>query len=236
LKDRGQCGLFLRTPLCQALFYKAYLLLLNPELLAHTFIRISAFPFAETEDSVDGEALKKNRKSDRGVSTGGEFPDKFIPPERKAVHMSTLTRWNPTGELETIRRQINNTLFGGSLLPGNGEEFFASTEWSPLVDVAEDDKEFTVKAELPGLKKEDVKVTVENGYLRIGGERRMEKEEKTKRYHRIERSYGSFERAFLLPEDAKEDKLTADFENGLLKIHIPKEAKPPAKAIEIKVH
>lgn len=149
--------------------------------------------------------------------------------------MSLLTRWNPTGELETMRKQVNS-LFGHSLLAGNGEEFFTSTEWTPLVDVAEDDKEFTVKAELPGLKKEDVKVTVENGHLRITGERRMEKEEKGKRYHRIERAYGSFERSFLLPEDAQESKLTADFEGGLLKVHIPKEAKPAPKAIEIKVH
>ena len=149
--------------------------------------------------------------------------------------MSLLTRWSSLGELDTMRRQIN-TLFGRSLLAGNGEEFLNTSEWSPLVDVAEDDREFTVKAELPGIKKEDVKVTVENGYLRISGERKMEKEEKGKRYHRIERAYGSFERAFLLPEDAKADKMTADFEGGLLKVHIPKEPKPAPKAIEIKVH
>lgn len=149
--------------------------------------------------------------------------------------MSLITRWNPNGELETIRKHIH-TLFGHSLLANNGEEFFTTSVWAPLVDVAEDDREFIVKAELPGLKKEDVKVTVENGYLRISGERKMEKEEKGKRYHRIERAYGSFERAFLLPDDAKTDKMTADFEGGLLKVHIPKEAKPAAKAIEIKVH
>lgn len=180
---------------------------------------------------MDNDMKTKTRK----FQAGGWASVQKDPPERKVVNMSLLTRWNPSGELDTMRRQIN-TLFGRSLLAGNGEEFFSSTEWSPLVDVAEDDQEFTVKAELPGLKKEDVKVTVENGYLRITGERKMEKEEKGKRYHRIERAYGSFERAFLLPEDAKEDKLTADFENGLLKVHIPKETKPAPKAVEIKVH
>lgn len=174
------------------------------------------------------DKTRKTRAGERSSAQGNS-------PERKVVHMSLLTRWNPAGELETMRRQVN-TLFGRSLLAGNGEEFLSSSEWSPLVDVAEDDKEFTVKAELPGLKKEDVKVTVENGYLRITGERKMEKEEKGKRYHRIERAYGSFERAFLLPEDAKADKMTADFESGLLKVHIPKEPKPAPKAIEIKVH
>jgi len=81
------------------------------------------------------------------------------------------------------------------------------TEWSPPVDIAEDDKEHTVKAELPGMSKEDIKVTVEGGVLSITGECKVEKEEKNKKYHRIERSYGTFTRSFTLPEGAAATKL-----------------------------
>jgi hypothetical protein len=97
-----------------------------------------------------------------------------------------------------------------------------------LVDITEDDKEYLIKAELPEVKKEDVKVTVENGTLTITGERKFEKEEKGKKYHRMERAYGSFMRSFTLPEGAAGDKVSADFKDGVLKVHLPKsaEAKP----------
>ena len=110
-------------------------------------------------------------------------------------------------------------------------------EWAPAVDVTEDDKEFLIKAELPDLKKEDVKVTIEAGTLHIAGERKFEKEEKGKRYHRIERSYGSFERAFTVPEGTKPEALTAEYKDGVLRVHLPKSetAKPKPKAIEVKV-
>ena len=75
-------------------------------------------------------------------------------------------------------------------------------DWSPQVDITEDDKEYLIKADLPEMKKDDVKVTMENGVLCISGERKTEKEEKTKKYHRVERSFGSFEREFMIPEDA----------------------------------
>ncbi len=109
------------------------------------------------------------------------------------------------------------------------------TEWAPCVDISEDDKEFVVKAELPEVKKDDVKVTVEDGTLSIRGERKAEKEEKGKKFHRIERSYGSFERSFALPEAADAGKISSEFKYGVLTVHLPKNPNAKPKAIEIKV-
>lgn len=127
------------------------------------------------------------------------------------------------------------TLWGRPLLAPNGEETITTKGWSPLVDVIEDDKEYLVKAELPEVKKEDVKVTLEDGALRISGERKFEKEEKNRKYHRIERAYGSFERVFILPEGTKPDTIRASFHDGLLEVHLPKNGKPEHKAVEVKV-
>ena len=92
-----------------------------------------------------------------------------------------------------------------------------------------------MKAEVPEVKKEDLKVTVEDGTLSITGERKSEKEEKGRRFHRIERAYGSFERSFTLPDDADATKVVSDFKDGVLKVHLPKNPNPKPKAIEIKM-
>jgi HSP20 family protein len=119
---------------------------------------------------------------------------------------------------------------------GNGgKEALTVAQWSPLVDITEDEKEYLIKAELPEMKKEDVRLTVENDVLAISGERTFEKEEKGKKYHRIERAYGSFVRSFTLPEDADGSKVSADFKDGMLQVHLPKSQKAKPKAIEIKV-
>ena len=109
------------------------------------------------------------------------------------------------------------------------------SEWSPRVDITEDDRELLVKAELPEMKKDDVKVTVEDGMLTISGERKQEKEEKGKKYHRVEREYGSFMRCFTLPDAVVADQVTAEFKDGLLAVHLPKDVKAAAKPVEIKV-
>jgi len=119
---------------------------------------------------------------------------------------------------------------------GNGgQELMTVTEWAPSVDITEDDKEYVVKADLPEVKKEDVKVTVENGVLTITGERKFEKEEKGKKYHRIERSYGNFLRSFTLPDGSDGAKINAEFKDGVLQVHLPKTEKAKAKAVEVKV-
>jgi HSP20 family protein len=149
--------------------------------------------------------------------------------------MSILTTWNPLREMDTVRNRMDRLFGGRTLVPWIGEESITASEWSPLVDVSEDDKEFTIKADLPEVKKEDVHVTVEDGTIRITGERKFEKEEKGRRYHRLERSYGSFERSFVLPEGAKTDKVKAEFKDGTLQIHLPKAPQQQAKALEVPV-
>lgn len=109
------------------------------------------------------------------------------------------------------------------------------SEWSPRVDIVEDEKEIIIKAELPEIKKEDVNVSVEEGVLTLSGERKFEKEEKNKKYHRIETEYGSFMRSFTLPASVQSDKVSAEFKDGVLKVHLPKDVKAGSKAVEIKV-
>lgn len=147
--------------------------------------------------------------------------------------MNTLIKWNPFREFEQMANRMNN-LVSRSLLP-TIDEPIASAEWSPLVDVEESDKEYTIKAELPEVKKENVKVELENGSIRISGERKLEKEEKGLRFHRIERSYGSFERSFTLPEGTERKNVSAEFKDGLLKVHLPKGEATIHKSMEIPV-
>lgn len=150
--------------------------------------------------------------------------------------MNPLTRWDPFKEMEATQSRLAR-IFG--LAPGrvaNGDrESMTTTEWAPSVDIVEDEKEWVVKADLPEVKKEDVKVTVENGVLAITGQRRFEKEEKDKKYHRIERAYGTFLRSFTLPDAADGSKVSATFKEGVLTVHLPKSEQTKPKAVEVKV-
>ena len=147
-----------------------------------------------------------------------------------------VTRWNPAKEVEQIQNRLASFLNWDPFLTNGGkEETLTVAEWCPRVDIVEDEKEIVVKAELPDLKKEDVKVTVVEGVLTISGERKFEKEEKNKKYHRIESEYGSFTRSFTLPAAIVGEKVSADFKDGVLKVHLPKDPKPGTKAVEIKV-
>lgn len=150
--------------------------------------------------------------------------------------MNALTRWDPFKEMDDLQDRFSK-LF--ALLPSRtisgGKEAMTVAEWSPIVDISEDDKEWLVKADLPEVKKEDVKVTVENGVLTITGERKFEKETENKKYHRVERSYGNFLRSFTVPEGADGTKVAAEFKEGVLRVHLPKSEKAKAKAVEVKV-
>jgi len=108
-------------------------------------------------------------------------------------------------------------------------------DWSPEVDISEDDHGYLLKADLPEIKKDDVRVTVEDGILCVSGERKTEKEDQKRKFHRIERSYGNFRRSFTLPEDTDSKKVTAEFHNGVLKVHLPTTPIARSKAIEVKV-
>jgi len=145
------------------------------------------------------------------------------------------SRWDPFKELEEISNRFNHMF---SRLPeyrSMNREALTVADWVPAVNISEDEKEYVIKAELPEVDKKDVKISLEDGVLSIQGERTKEKEEKGKKFHRIESSYGSFFRSFTLPENIAEDKLTADFKDGILLIHLPKTEKPKPKAIEVKV-
>src|ERR1043165_7446056 len=148
--------------------------------------------------------------------------------------MNTLIRWDPFKDMDELQSRLTK-LFG--LTPprtGNGgQELMTVSQWTPSVDIIEDEKEWLVKAELPEVKKEDVKVTVEDGVLTITGERKLEKEEKDKKYHRIERSYGNFLRSFTLLDGADGAKVNAEFKDGVLKVHLPKSEKAKPKAVEV---
>lgn len=148
-----------------------------------------------------------------------------------------MTRWNPFREMEQMQKRLSSLWDSDPFRLTNGQkETLTVAEWSPNVDIVEDEKEFVIKAELPDTKREDVKVMVEEGVLTISGERRQEKEEKNKRYHRIECEYGSFARSFTLPPGTAGDKVAAEFKDGVLRVRLPKDTKAAAsRSVEIKV-
>ena len=110
----------------------------------------------------------------------------------------------------------------------------ASAMWAPAVDIHEDENNFYVAAELPGMKKEDIELEVENNVLSIKGERRFEKKEEGESYHFVERSYGSFYRSFTLPKNVDSEKIAAEYKDGILKVAIPKVEEVKPKKVEIK--
>lgn len=153
--------------------------------------------------------------------------------------MNGLEKWDPFKDWDPFRdlSEFQNRLssFFGRSLPTRQEQGGVGSQWMPAVDIIEDDKEFCVKAELPEVRKEDVHVMVENGVLTLHGERKFEKEQKNRRYHRLERSYGSFTRSFSLPEGADAGKVRAEFKDGVLQVHMPKSESAKPKQVEVKV-
>lgn len=150
--------------------------------------------------------------------------------------MNAITRWDPFRELDDLQSRLS-TLLGRAAVRRNEnkDEAITVAEWAPLVDIVEDESEYLIKAELPEIRKENVKVTVEQDVLTISGERLFEKEENGKKYRRVERAYGSFARSFSLPEDADGTKVAAEFKDGVLKVRLPKSEKAKPKSIEVKI-
>jgi HSP20 family protein len=152
--------------------------------------------------------------------------------------MNGLTRWEPFRELEDLQNRLANVLGRTPVRRAEGNENITMAEWVPLADIIEDDdKEYVITLDLPAVRKEDVKVTVENGVLVIAGERKFEQpqEDKKTKYHRVERSYGRFARIFQLPDDADADEVKAIFKDGVLAVHLPKSEKAKPKQIEVQV-
>jgi HSP20 family protein len=149
-----------------------------------------------------------------------------------------ITRWNPFRELEEMNERLNR-MFGNFDLTRDAErstkDALVGFDWSPSVDISETNEEFLIKAELPEVKKEDVKIAIEDGVLRISGERKQEKEEQNKKFHRVERAYGSFMRSFTLPSNIDDTKVRAEYKDGVLTMRLPKSATAKPKSLEIKV-
>ncbi len=146
----------------------------------------------------------------------------------------SLIRWEPFKETDELLRRMGSMDIARwpRLFANNGEK---TGEWSPVADISETEKEYVVKAELPGVKREDIKVTQEEGVLTIEGERKYEKKEKDEKVHRVERFFGSFTRSFSLPEDADAKNIRADSTDGVLNVHIPKLKMEKPKPVQIKV-
>ena len=128
----------------------------------------------------------------------------------------TLTRWNPFREMEEILDRYSN----------GRQELMTVADWAPTVDVSETDDEYLIKVELPEVRKEDVKVTVHDGVLTLQGERKLERDEKNKKYHRVERAYGSFARSFTLPDNIDANSVKARNKDGMLYLHLGKTEDP----------
>ena len=150
--------------------------------------------------------------------------------------MNALTRWNPFKEMEEIQDRLTSLWdHFPTHRSRSEEESLAPYGWSPMVDIVEDNNEYLIKADLPEVKKSEISVTVENGLLKIRGERKYESEDKSRTYHRVERSYGKFERNFSIPGDADGAKISAEFKDGVLMVHLPKDEKAKPKAVDVKV-
>jgi len=151
----------------------------------------------------------------------------------KMKTLNKISIWNPIRDLETIQRQLGRTF--GNPVTSLDEDMSYSSDWLPAIDIAEDNKEYTLTADLPDLKKEDLHVTLRNGSISLTGERKRETEEENKTYHRLERSYGKFERSFTLPENTTPDSIKAEFKGGTLQIHLPKTKETTTETKEIAI-
>ncbi len=140
----------------------------------------------------------------------------------------TLVRWSPRRSLLDFNSDFDR-IFDNFLGTGG------NTAISPRVDVEENDNEFVVSAELPGIKKDEIKVNFQNGILTISGEKKFENEEKRKNYHRIERSYGNFSRSLEFTSAIVADKINADYKDGILNITLPKAEESKPKLIDVKI-
>lgn len=146
-----------------------------------------------------------------------------------------LVKWDPFRDLEEMSDRLNRIFVRPAVWQTHGREVMTVADWTPTVDISETASEYVIKAELPEIKKEEVKVTVEDGVLTIVGERKQEKEESGKKFHRIERSYGRFVRSFTLPDSVDAGQVKAEYADGVLNLHLPKSEKAKPKQIEVKV-
>jgi HSP20 family protein len=154
--------------------------------------------------------------------------------KRSPLQSLQIGRIDPFREIANIERRLES-LFERTPLQSWRDEAMFLSDWAPQVDIFEDEKEFTVKADLPEVSKADVKVSFHEGLLEISGERKSQSEESGRRFHRSERCYGTFLRSFTLPTSAEGEKAKAEFNQGVLTVRIPKNKEGAARTIDVKV-
>jgi HSP20 family protein len=147
----------------------------------------------------------------------------------------SLIRWDPFSDMDAMFNRMLSGNFARWPRVSPGSQEGRKIEWSPSTDISETDKEYVIRAELPAVKKEDVQVTFEEGIITIKGERRQQKEDKDEKYHRVESFYGSFERAFSLPDNVNSDAIRCESKDGILTVHLPKTEIVKQKAKQISV-
>jgi HSP20 family protein len=144
----------------------------------------------------------------------------------------SILRYDPFRDLRSLQEEVNR-LFSTNLTRGFGEEGIGRGAWNPSVDIYENKDQIVLEAELPGMNRDDFELTVENNVITLRGERQFEKKDETDNYHRVERSYGSFTRSFTLPHTVSTEGATADYQNGVLRVALPKREETKARRIEI---
>lgn len=143
--------------------------------------------------------------------------------------MNQMIKWSPFAQLDTLHRGLSKIL--------NSEDVRSGLpDWAPVVDILEDDKAYHLRVDLPGVRKDEVDVELEGTVLTVRGERKAEREEKSRKYHRVERFFGSFARSFDLPEDIDGGQIEATFRDGVLNVSVGKAPHAQPKRIEIKVN
>lgn len=147
----------------------------------------------------------------------------------------SIVRYDPFRDLRTLQEEVNR-LFTGNIARGFDDEGIARGAWSPSVDIYENKDHIVLEAELPGMKREDFDLSVENNVITLRGERHFEKSDESDNYHRVERAYGSFTRSFTLPNTVTAEGATAEYSNGVLRVTLPKREETKARRIEIKAN
>ena len=161
----------------------------------------------------------------------------FVPDNRSAdiewgITMS-LIKWHPFGEMDEAINRLMPGLF--ARLPRASTGLGARFEWTPSADISETEQEYRIRAELPAVKKEDVKVTIDQGMITISGERKEDQETQGEKFHRVESVRGTFSRSFTVPDNIDENAIRADSKDGVLTVYLPKTRAPASRAIEVKV-
>jgi len=143
-----------------------------------------------------------------------------------------IVKYDPFRELRSLQDEMTR-LFTGVVPASFNREEMTHGAWAPSVDIFEDKDRLILEAELPGMSRDDFEISVENNVITLSGERKFEKKTEGDNYHRVERSYGSFTRSFTLPQTVTADGATADFDNGVLRVSLPKREETKARRIEI---